>query len=78
MKTNNFLKIIFIFWFIFMMIGYAFFDDGGFATKRWIDFIMMPIPSTFFATSFTGITFLFVNPFIWLYSRFLKSKNNNF
>jgi len=74
MKTQNLFKVIFIFWFIFMMIGYAFYDDGGIATKRWIDFIVMLIPSIFFAAFFTGISYLLLFPCIYLYRRFAKSK----
>ena len=73
MKIWNFIKTSFIFWFIVMMILYAFFDEVN-VKKTWIDYLVMPIPSFFFASFLTGITYLFVAPFRWLYN-YLKRKN---
>jgi len=72
MKIWNLIKIIFIFWFIVMMTLYAFFDDIH-VTKTWVDYLVMPIPSCFFASFFTGITYLFISPFLWLY-QYLENK----
>jgi len=51
-------KIIFAFYFVLMLILYAFVDDGGLATKGFYDFLFMPVPSLLFAGVFTLLTCL--------------------
>ncbi len=67
MKTWTFVKIVFIFWFVFMILNYAFVDDLH-IERTWFDYLVMPIPSFFFAGILTLITCIIRSPFMWFYT----------